>query len=52
MTEAMMSRTKPEDIVKEIQNNPSRLASMQQTIKANKALEFLVEQAKVTEKKD
>lgn len=51
MTEAMMSRTKPEDLVKEIQNDPSRLASIQQSIKVSKALDFLVEQAKVSEKK-
>ncbi len=49
MQEAIVSRMKPEQVVKELQKDPSLLNAMQRNVLFNKALDFLVDQAKVTE---
>lgn len=48
MQQAMQSRRKPEDIVKELQADRQRVAQLQQNVLHNKALDFLVSQATVT----
>jgi trigger factor len=47
--EAMMSRTKPDQLVKELKKDRSRLMELHRGVLFNKALDFLVNQAKVTE---
>ncbi len=49
MQQAMASRRKPEEIVKELQADRQRVAQFQQNVLHNKALDFLVSQATVTE---
>ncbi len=50
MQQAMASRQKPDEIVKELQKDRARINELQRNILINKALDFLVEQANVTEK--
>jgi len=49
MQEAMMNRIKPEQVVKELQNDREKLMQMQREVLFNKTLAFLVDQANVTE---
>lgn len=47
MQEAMMNRIKPEQVVKDLQNNREKLHQMQRQVLFNKTLAFLIEKAKV-----
>ncbi|MBC2595822.1 trigger factor [Ruficoccus amylovorans] len=47
--EAMSQRMKPEELVKELQKDRQRVVEMQRNILINKALDFLVKEATVTE---
>ncbi|WOO42170.1 trigger factor [Rubellicoccus peritrichatus] len=49
MQEAMQTRVKPEDLVKQLREDRGRLSRLQQNCLHNKALDFLVSQATVTE---
>ncbi|MEM9226841.1 MAG: trigger factor [Verrucomicrobiota bacterium] len=49
MSEAMATRQKPDDIVKELQKDRARVAELQRQIMLNKALDFVVNEATVTE---
>lgn len=49
MQEAMSTRQKPDDIVKELQKDRSHVVALQRQILINKALDYLVDQATVTE---
>lgn len=48
MQEAMMSRTKPDDIVKELTKDRAKLSQLRQSVLFNKTLDFLADSAKVT----
>ena len=45
--EAMSTNARPEQLVKDLQNDPARLMSIRRTILANKTLDMLVEEASV-----
>ncbi|QYY36120.1 trigger factor [Ruficoccus sp. ZRK36] len=47
--EAMSRQQKPDDLVKELQKDRQRVVEMQRNILVNKALDFLVKEATVTE---
>ncbi len=47
--EAMSNRMKPDELVKELQKDRQRVVEMQRNILINKALDFLVNEATVTE---
>jgi len=49
MMEAMQTRTKPEEIVKRLQKDRRNIYQLQRNLLVDKTLEFLSEQAKVTE---
>lgn len=49
MQEAMMTRTKPDQLVKELQKDRSRVLAMQREVLFHKTLDFVIEQANVTE---
>lgn len=49
MQEAMQSRIKPDDLVKQLREDRGRLSRLQQNCLYNKALDFLVSEATVTE---
>ena len=48
MQEAMMNRTQPEQLVKELQKDRSRLQALRESVLMNKTLDFLVESAEST----
>lgn len=48
VTQAIATRTKVEDLVAEIKNDPSRLASIRRSILADKTLDHVVEKSTVT----
>lgn len=52
MQEAMQTRTSPDEIVKRLQKDRRHVMQLQRNLLVDKTLEFLVEQAKVTEKED
>ncbi len=47
MQEAMQTQRRPEEIVKELRSNPGRLNQIRQSLLRDKALAFVVDQAKV-----
>jgi FKBP-type peptidyl-prolyl cis-trans isomerase (trigger factor) len=49
MGQAIQNRTKPEEIVKELQKDRSRLQAMRENILLGKTMDFLVENSEVTE---
>lgn len=49
MNQAMQTRTQPDKIVKELQADRSKLTELQRAVLFEKTLDFLVEQANVTE---
>ncbi len=48
-SQAMAARVKPEEFVKEIEKDPGRLHALRQSVLSDKTLEWLVEQAVVSE---
>jgi trigger factor len=48
LQEAMMTRTKPEVLVKELQKDSARLEDIQRSVLFNKTLDFLVQSAKLS----
>ncbi len=52
LSQAMATRTKPEDFVKEIEKDPARLQALRKSALTDKVLEWLSEEAVVVEKSD
>tara|TARA_B100001248_G_scaffold220746_1_gene176659 strand:+ start:106696 stop:108030 length:1335 start_codon:yes stop_codon:yes gene_type:complete len=48
MQEAMMTRTKPEDLINQVKKNQAYLQQLQRNALFNKTLDFLIEEAMVT----